>query len=112
MSPLADIYQDSLSHICPPLAIRLRSLRLRNNYISDASREELISVFEGNLRPVIIDGEEHEEMEAVHITRHEADGETWFTLRDMPEAKKAERKIRADIEYLAMMTDNELEEDD
>ena len=92
---------------------KLDGLRLNgNNYISDASREELISVFEGNLRPVIIDGEEHEEMEAVHITRHEADGETWFTLRDMPEAKKAERKIRADIEYLAMMTDNELEEDD
>ena len=45
-------------------------------------------------------------------TRHETDGETWFTLRDMPEAKKMERKNRADIEYLAMMTDNELEEDE
>ena len=92
---------------------KLDGLRLNgDNYISAASREELMTAFDGNLRPVVIDGEEHEEMEIVHITRHETDGETWFTLRDMPEAKKMERKNRADIEYLAMMTDNELEEDE
>ena len=90
----------------------LDNLRLNgDNYISDRSREDLLAVLDGNLRPVVIDGETHEEMEVVHVTS-QPNGETWFTLRDMPEAKKVERKNRADIAYLAMMTDNELEDDD
>lgn len=86
----------------------LEDLRLNgNNYICATPREELLEALDGNLRPVVIDGEAHEEMEVVHVTRY--GDETWFTLRDMPEEKKRERKLRADIEYLAMMTDNELE---
>ena len=91
---------------------KLDNLRLNgDNYISAVPRKELMAAFDGNLRPVVIDGETHEEMEVVHVTRHETTQETWFTLRDMPEAKKTERKNRADIEYLAMMTDNDLEEE-
>lgn len=89
----------------------LDNLRLNgDNYISERSHEDLLAVLDGNLRPVAIDGETHEEMEVVHITER-PNGETWFTLRDMPESRKAARKTRADIEYLAMMTDNELEEE-
>ena len=80
-----------------------------DNYICEITPEELRSMFDGNLRPVHIDGEYHDEMEVIHITPL-SNGETWFTLRDMPESKKMERKNRADIEYLAMMTDNELED--
>lgn len=89
----------------------LDNLRLNgDNYIGPLSGGELADIFNGNLRPVVIDGETHEEMEVVHITER-PNGETWFTLRDMPESRKAARKTRADIEYLAMMTDNELEEE-
>lgn len=76
-----------------------------NNYIT----LELISeaTFEGGLAPVIIDGEEHEQMALVQCITH-SNGKTWFILRDISAKEIAEAKLRADIDFLALMTDVEL----
>lgn len=38
------------------------------------------------------------------------DGRYWFTFREIPEAARAARQMQANIEYIAMMADVDLEE--
>lgn len=79
-----------------------------NNFISrTAVTDEL---FEGGLSPVRIDRdgvqEIHSNMELVQITQ--VDGEYWFVLRDIPQKELDDIQIRADVDFIAMMTDIEL----
>ena len=85
------------------------NLRLNgNNYISD--KELTADVFLGNLAKVIVnDGERdtvYENMELVQIVKY--DEEYWFVLRTMTKRELQDLKNRADIDYLAMMSDIEL----
>jgi len=79
-----------------------------NNYISNAPINS--ELFVGNCSPVIIsDGtndEIHDNMELVQVT--EVNGKYWFILRDISSEELKQIKIRADIEYVAMMTGVEL----
>lgn len=67
-------------------------------------------MFLGNLAKVIVnDGERdtvYENMELVQIVKH--DEEYWFVLRTMTKRELQDLKNRADIDYLAMMSDIEL----
>lgn len=38
------------------------------------------------------------------------DNRYWFSFREVPEAERATRQMQANIEYIAMMTDVDLEE--
>lgn len=79
-----------------------------NNFISKKKITE--DMFDGNLNGVTISNGEHEEfhkqMDLVQIL--EKEGEWWFILRDIPQAELQHIKDRADIEYIAMMSDIEL----
>lgn len=87
----------------------LAGLRLNgNNFISGTAVDA--AVFTGNCSPVVIsDGaaeKVYQNMELVQIV--ETGGEYWFVLRELTEKELADIKTRADIEYLAMMTNVEL----
>lgn len=79
-----------------------------NNFVSLSPISE--NIFEDNLSPVTIyaDGisEVHENMELVQITRVGA--EHWFILRDITQKELDEIRLRADVDFIAMMTDIEL----
>ena len=79
-----------------------------NNFIS--KKEITEDMFDGKLHSVTISNGEHEEiheqMDLVQILKKE--GEWWFILRDIPQAELQHIKDRADIEYIAMMSDIEL----
>jgi hypothetical protein len=81
-----------------------------NNYISSKKITE--DVFTDNLNTVTISDGEHEEvhenMELVRITKVGAN--YWFILRDLTAQELAEMKTQANIEYIAMMADIDLEE--
>lgn len=84
-------------------------LRLNgNNFISDSPITE--DVFDGNLSKVIIDDGEQEEihgpMSLVQITK--TGQEYWFVLRDLSERELKDLKLRADLDYIAMMTEVDL----
>lgn len=76
-----------------------------NNYISPEKLTE--DTFADGLSPVVINGEEHEQMALVQCIQH-ADGRTWFILRDVTAEEVAQAKLRADIDFLALMTNVEL----
>jgi len=94
-----------------------------NNFVSDSEIEE--SMFDGNLSEVTItkhvkrhntrteaeediDTEEtYENMELIQITQ--MGDEYWFILREIPEGELKDIKVRSDIDYIAMMTDVELD---
>lgn len=76
-----------------------------NNYISKEALTE--ETFNDGLSPVVINGEEHEQMALVQCIQH-ADGRTWFILRDVTAEEVAQAKLRADIDFLALMTDVKL----
>ena len=81
------------------------NLKLNGNiYISKKELTE--DMFVGKLSKVIInDGKTditYENMTLVHISKHNE--EYWFALRPMTERELKDIKIRADIDYLAMMT--------
>ena len=80
-----------------------------NNFISDVEITE--DVFDGKLQEVTIsDGEEvqtYHNMELIQIQKY--NGEWRFILREIPEEELKARRLRADIEYIAMMTGIELE---
>ena len=85
---------------------KLKDLSLNgNNFVSKTKVTEDLFAF--NLSPVMINDEEHEQMELVQIQEHE-DG-YYIVLRDVTDAEIAAAKVRADIEYIAMMTGVELE---
>lgn len=88
---------------------QIENLRLNgNNFISD--KKINASVFDGNLGKVVIsDGEydeTHTNMALVQVTK--MGSEYWFILRDIPEDELRNAKLRADLDYLAMMTDVEI----
>lgn len=76
-----------------------------NNYISKEALTE--ETFNDGLSPVAINGEVHDQMALVQCIQHE-DGRTWFILRDVTAKEVAQAKLRADIDFLALMTDVEL----
>lgn len=88
----------------------LSNLRLNGNtFISEESVDP--AVFEGNCSPVVIGNGETEEtypaMEYV-VTAQPVPGEFWFSLRVVTEQELRDMRRDANIEYLAMMTGNEL----
>ncbi len=90
----------------------LKDLKLNgNNYISEKEITE--NDFKGKLAKVIIENEtdntveEYEHMELIHILKYE-DG-YYFALRELSEDEKYKIKTKADIEYIAMMSDVDLE---
>lgn len=94
---------------------QLTDLRLNgNNYISEVKLTE--DDFKGKLSKVTIEGsedgqeikQEYEHMELVQIVQYE--NEYHFVLRELSAAELKEIKMQSDIEYLAMMTDIDLEE--
>lgn len=96
---------------------KLENLSLNgNNFVSETIITE--DDFKGKLLKVKIEGktedgqeiaEEHEHMELVQIAHYE-DG-YYFVLRDITEAELEKMKMKSDIEYLAMMSDIDLEEE-
>ncbi len=87
----------------------LSGLKLNgNNYIS--SEPVAAEVFADNCSTVTIyDGETTTEMnnvELIHMTKY--GDEYWFALRELSAEELKEIKLRADIEFLAMMQDIEL----
>ena len=76
-----------------------------NNYISKEALTE--ETFNDGLSPVAINGEVHAQMALVQCIQHE-DGRTWFILRDVTAEEAAQAKLRADIDFLALMTNVEL----
>lgn len=94
---------------------QLKNLRLSgNNYISEVKLTE--DDFKGKLSKVTIEGsedgqeikQEYQHMELVQIVHYE-DG-YYFVLRELSADELKEIKMQSDIEYLAMMTDIDLEE--
>jgi hypothetical protein len=92
---------------------QLKDLKLSgNNYISKTKITE--DDFKGKLSKVIIENEtdkisvELEHVELVQIVHYE-DG-YYFVLRQLSADEIDKIKTKADIEYLAMMTDVDLEE--
>ena len=76
-----------------------------NNYISPEKLTE--DTFADGLSPVVINGEEHEQMALVQCIQH-ADGRTWFILRDVTAEEAANAKLRSDIDFIALMSDIDL----
>lgn len=71
------------------------------------------ATFEGNLSHVIIedsDGnvEEHDNMVIVQITK--VGKKYWFVLRELTAQEIRDAKTQANIEYIAMMSDIDLDE--
>lgn len=82
-----------------------------NNYISPKKLTE--DDFDGNLDHITIedpDGnvEELENMELVQVKKYGK--EYWFVLRQLSEQELKDLKTQANIEYIAMMADIDLEE--
>lgn len=81
-----------------------------NNYISKTPVDA--AIFAGNCSPVVIsDGENeetHENAELVQVAQY--GDEYWIVLRDLSEQEIRDLKTRSDIDYIAMMTDIDLEE--
>ncbi len=94
---------------------KLENLSLNgNNFVSENEITE--DIFNGNLLKVKIEGkteegqdiiEEHNHMELIQITKYD-DG-YYFALRDLTEEELEKMKMQSDIEYLAMMSDIDLE---
>lgn len=76
-----------------------------NNYISPEKLTE--DTFADGLSPVVINGEEHEQMALVQCVQH-ADGRTWFILRDVTAEEVANAKLHSDIDFIALMSDIDL----
>lgn len=82
-----------------------------NNFISASKLTE--KDFAGKLSHVeyaCTDGtiEEHDNMELVQVVKFE--GKYWFVLRELTEAELQAIKTQAQIEYISMMADIDLEE--
>lgn len=82
-----------------------------NNYISSKKLTE--DMFEDNLSHVVFtdsegNTEEHDNMALVQITK--VGKEYWFVLRDLTAQEIRDAKIQANIEYIAMMADVDLDE--
>ena len=80
-----------------------------DNFISETRITE--DIFINNLSPVIIDMDDshttHDHMELVQITQ--MFNQWWFVLRDITDAELDQAKLRGDIDFLAMMTEIDLD---
>ena len=90
---------------------KLENLGLNgNNFISGAKITE--DDFKGKLSKVTVEGkdfkQEYNNMELVQIAHYE-DG-YYFVLREIPQEELDKLKMQSDIEYLAMMSDIDMEE--
>lgn len=70
-------------------------------------------MFEGNLSHVVIEDsegnvEEHDNMALVQIAKYGK--EYWFVLRELSAQEIRDAKTQANIEYIAMMADIDLDE--
>lgn len=74
-----------------------------NNFISNTKITE--DVFDGGLGHVIFKNGDYEEsydnMELVQITEYQ--NEWWFVLIEIPKTELERRKLRSDVDYIAMM---------
>lgn len=79
-----------------------------NNFVSTVPITE--DIFENNLSPVTIyeNGAAtiHYNMELIQISQ--LNGKYLFILRDISEKEMADIKLRADVDFIAMMSDIEL----
>ena len=94
---------------------QLKNLRLNgNNFVSET--EITKEQFDGKLSKVVVEGieegqeviQEYKHVQLVQIAHYE-DG-YYFVLRELSKDELDKIKTQADIEYLAMMTDVDLEE--
>lgn len=82
-----------------------------NNFISDT--EITAEMFDGGLAEVHISSDKETNYTINHaklIQIMELDGKWWFILGKMSEEELLFEKISSDIDYIAMMTDVDLEE--
>jgi len=92
---------------------QLKDIKMSGSeYVSSKKITE--STFEGKLNGVTIESsegmkEEHSNMELVTILKYE-DG-YYFALRDLSQDELKRMKIESDIEYIAMMSDIDMEEE-
>lgn len=91
---------------------KLENLGLNgNNFISEAKITE--DDFRGKLSKVTFEGknfkQECNNMELVQIAHYE-DG-YYFVLREIPQEELEKLKMQSDIEYIAMMSDIDMEEE-
>lgn len=81
-----------------------------NNYISSKKIDPDDVCFQ-RCSPLIIrcgeTEERHEHAALVHVTSYGA--AYWFAFRDISEEELAVEKLRSDLDYIAMMTDVDLE---
>lgn len=82
-----------------------------NNFVAEEEITE--DIFEGGLDSVVITSteglhEEHEHMTLVQI--EQLYGAYYFILRDVTPEEIAQAKMRSDIEYIAMMSDIEIDQ--
>lgn len=82
-----------------------------DNFISTI--ELTPEMFFNKLSPVTIETEElgsviHEHMDLVQITH--PDDNWWFVLRDLTDFELQQIKIRSDVDFIAMMTDVDLDD--
>ena len=90
---------------------KLSNLHLNgNNFVSESPiiKEQ----FEYNCSPVIISNctfeEKHENMELIHLQI--TGDQYYFILADIPEQELFNQKIMANLQYLSMMTGNDLDQ--
>ena len=92
---------------------QLKDLKLiGNNYISKTKITE--DDFKGKLSKIVIENESDktsEELEHVELVQivHYEDG-YYFVLRQLSQDEIDKQKMQGDIEYLAMMTNTDMEE--
>ena len=91
---------------------KLENLGLNgNNFISEAKITE--DDFKGKLSKVTVEGkdfkQEYNNMELVQIAHYE-DG-YYFVLREISQEELDKLKMQSDIEYIAMMSDIDMEEE-
>ncbi len=79
-----------------------------NNFISTESIAK--EIFHNNCSPTVINNGEndevHDNMELVQVI--EVNGKHWFVLRDISTEELEKMKVKADIDYIAMMSGIEL----
>ena len=87
----------------------LKNLRLNgNNFVSEEEVTE--EQFRNNLSPVTIREdssgvyEEHPHMQLIQIAHYSNDDSYYFILDDISQKELDDMKLKADLEYLAMMT--------
>jgi hypothetical protein len=81
-----------------------------NCFISDSPLPEEL---DGNLTGAVASADGEQELtwnnaELVHCAS--VDGRNWFALRELSDAEMSQLRLQAKVEYIAMMTDVDLEE--